>query len=190
MKNYNLDEINEFIEKKKKEKKVVNLENDQFEYDSSYSYISNNSEQVYSIEEFDNAKTRILKYIFYKKRTEYEVKQKFKKIYSDYLLQAVIDNLKELGYINDINYIERALNEFITLKNLSIKEIKYKLIEKGIKSNKVEDYISEHYDELLEYEKKSAKTLANKKKCIMEERDVRIYLMKKGYKEESIKEAI
>ena len=33
----------------------------------------------YSIEEFDKAKTKVMNYIMYKKRTEYEVKNKFSK---------------------------------------------------------------------------------------------------------------
>ena len=33
---------------------------------------------MYTIDEFDKAKTKILKYIVYKRRTEYEVRQKFK----------------------------------------------------------------------------------------------------------------
>ena len=37
---------------------------------------------VYSIEEFDKAKTKIMNYIMYKKRTEYEVKNKYKKVKS------------------------------------------------------------------------------------------------------------
>ena len=32
---------------------------------------------MYSLEEFDEAKTRVLKYILYKKRTENEIKTKF-----------------------------------------------------------------------------------------------------------------
>ena len=31
----------------------------------------------YSIEEFDKAKTKVMNYIMYKKRTEYEVKNKY-----------------------------------------------------------------------------------------------------------------
>ena len=34
---------------------------------------------MYTIEEFDKQKTKVLKYVLYKKRTIYEVKQKFKR---------------------------------------------------------------------------------------------------------------
>ena len=46
--------------------------------------------------EFDNLKTKVLKYIVYKKRTEKEVRQKFSSSSTDAnLLEDVIENLKE-----------------------------------------------------------------------------------------------
>ena len=118
---------------------------------------------MYSIEEFDEAKTKVLKYICYKKRTESEVKNKFIKVINEELLEDVIEELKNIGYIDDEKYILRAINEFMNLKYMSIKEIKYKFMTKGIKSNIIEDYIDNNYDKLLEYEKNSAKKIAIKK---------------------------
>lgn len=84
------------------------------------------------VEEFDKLKTKVLKYILFKKRTEQEVRQKFRED-SGEMLDDVIEELKELNYINDENYIQRAVNEFKNLKNMSIKEIQYKLMTKGLK---------------------------------------------------------
>ena len=81
----------------------------------------------YTIQEFDNIKTKMLKYIMYKKRTEKEVRQKFSSSVDEILLDDVIENLKELGYINDLRYVERAVNEFVAINTLSIREIEYKL---------------------------------------------------------------
>ena len=86
----------------------------------------------YTIQEFDNIKTKMLKYIMYKKRTEKEVRQKFSSSVDEILLDDVIENLKELGYINDLRYVERAVNEFVAINTLSIREIEYKLYSKGI----------------------------------------------------------
>ena len=86
------------------------------------------------VEEFDKLKTKVLKYILFKKRTEQEVRQKFKED-SGELLDDVIEELKELGYINDEFYIQKAVNEFRNLKNMSIKEIEYKLMTKGLKKD-------------------------------------------------------
>ena len=83
---------------------------------------------MYTIEEFDKAKTKILKYIIYKKRSENEIRKKFSKEFDENLLEDIIEYLKEANYINDKEYIEKAINNFMVLKNLSIKEIKYKLI--------------------------------------------------------------
>ena len=78
-----------------------------------------------NIEEFDKLKTKILKYIMYKKRTEKEVIQKFSSSVDEILLDDVIENLKELGYINDLRYVEIALNVFVAINTLSIREIVY-----------------------------------------------------------------
>ena len=77
-----------------------------------------------NIEEFDKLKTKILKYIMYKKRTEKEVIQKFSSSVDQNLLEDVIEHLKEIGYINDESYIERAVNEFMAINTLSIREMK------------------------------------------------------------------
>lgn len=80
-------------------------------------------------EKFDALKTKILKYILYKKRTEQEIRQKFKNE-DENMLEDAIEYLKEANYIDDENYIEKAINEYIVLKNLSIKEITFKLYQK------------------------------------------------------------
>ena len=106
------------------------------------------------------------------------------------MLEDILEELKDNGYVSDENYIARAVNEFMALKNLSIKEIKYMLMQKGISSNMVEDYISKNYEELEEYEQKSANNIVYKKSVNMDEYEIRKYLVKKGYEEEHIKEAI
>lgn len=141
------------------------------------------------IEEFDKLKTKVLKYILFKKRTEQEVRQKFKSD-SGELLDDVIEELKELDYINDQKYIEKSIKEYMNLKNLSIKEIEYKLISKGIKKNIIDDYIFSNKETLLEYEIKSAINIINKKITNTEENEIINYLRKKGYMEESLKIAI
>ena len=66
--------------------------------------------------------------------------EKFK-LDSGELLDDVIEELKELGYIDDRVYIEKAVREYMNLKNLSIKEIEFKLMSKGIKKTIIDDYI-------------------------------------------------
>lgn len=145
---------------------------------------------MYTIEEYDKEKTKVLKYVMYKKRTIKEIKTKFKPSIEENLLEDIIEELRENGYISDENYIKRAVNEYIVLKNLSIKEIKYKLISKGISSSMIEEYISENMEELEEYEQKSADNIVLKKSVNMDEDEIKGYLIKKGYREESIKNAM
>ena len=145
---------------------------------------------MYSLEEFDTAKTRVLKYILYKKRTENEVRIKFARIMQEDLLDDVIDYLKDAGYINDDEYVERQVNQICALKNLSLKEIKYKLFSKGVSKDKVEDYFSQNKEELQEYEEKAASNIVYKKSYKNEKEEIRNYLMKKGYTSESIKKAM
>ena len=144
---------------------------------------------MYTIEEFDKTKTRVLKYIMYKKRTENEVKRKFADEDSE-LLDDVIEHLKEIGYINDNSYVERAVSEFMNLNNLSLKELRYKLQTKGVDVKVLENYMCNHSAELGEYEINSAKNIIIKKQNTMEEQAIIQHLLKKGYKMDSIKQAI
>ena len=145
---------------------------------------------MYSKEEFDKEKTKVLKYILYKKRSEYEIRNKFSKSIEENLLDDIIEYLKEAKYIDDGQYIEKTINNFMILKNLSIKEIQYKLISKGLNKNLIEDYIYNENEELNNYEKKSAKNIIYKKSNTMELEDIKVYLIKKGYKIENINSAI
>ena len=144
---------------------------------------------MYTIEEFDQEKTRVLRYILYKKRSEYEVRKKFDKVIEPELLEDIIEYLKEAKYINDKEYIERAINNFIILKNLSQREIQYKLIAKGLKKTDIEDYMYENKEMLEEYEIKSAENIIYKKSASMEDDEIRQFLLKKGYKTENINKA-
>ena len=145
---------------------------------------------MYSIEEFDKEKTKVLKYILYKKRSEQEVRTKFEKTMDENLLEDIIEYLKEAGYINDKEFIQKTVNNYIALKNLSIREIKYKLQAKGLSKSDIEDYIYENKDELEEYEIKSASNIFYKKSLSMEEDEIKQFLLKKGYKMENINKAI
>ena len=132
----------------------------------------------------------MLKYIMYKKRTEEEIKRKFVNIEDSELVEEVMEELKEIGYINDESYIERAVTEHVNINNLSIKELKYKLMSKGLNINLIEDYIASKSEEMLEYEIESAKTIILKKQNTMEEQEIIQFLLKKGYRMDNIKEAI
>ncbi len=145
---------------------------------------------MYTIEEFDKEKIKILKYILYKKRSEHEVRTKFSGTIDENLLEDIIEYLKQAKYIDDKEYIRKTVNNFIALKNLSIKEIKHKLLTKGLNKNDIEDYIYNNREDLEEYEIKSISNIIYKKANSMEIDEIKQYLIKKGYKIENINKAI
>ena len=134
------------------------------------------------MKEFDAQKTKVFKYIMFKKRTEYEIRNKFRSQIEENMLEDIIEYLKEAGYINDYNFIEKQVSEYMNLKNMSIKELKYKLMGKGLDKKLIEKYIEEHYEELEDYEQKSAENIKRKKANQMDELEIEQYLYKKGYK--------
>jgi len=145
--------------------------------------------KIEEFKEFDKLKTKILKYVLYKKRTEFEIRQKFSNEDTN-LLEDVLEDLKQNDYINDNEYIVRAISEFMALKNLSLKEVKYKLYSKGIEKELVEDYFALNRDELEDYETKSAQNIFIKKNNLMEKQEIIEYLLKKGYNMSNINKAI
>ena len=142
---------------------------------------------MYSLEEFDKQKTKVMKFIIYKKRTEQEVRNKFENSIEENMLEDIIEYLKEAKYLNDKEYIEKTINNFKILKNLSIKEVKYKLLAKGLNRSDIEDYFYENKEELNEYEQKSARNIYYKKQRDMDIEEIKQYLIKKGYSYDNIK---
>lgn len=142
-------------------------------------------EKFEEAEKFEKLKNKILKYIMYKKRTEQEVRQKFS-LEDINQVDDAIEYFKELKYIDDKEYINKSIKEFKVLKKMSIKEVEYKLCQKGINKNLIDDYICKNKSDMLEYEIASAKAIIIKKQKDQEENEIKNYLYKKGYMTETI----
>ena len=136
---------------------------------------------IEKLKEFDAQKTKVFKYIMYKKRTEQEVRKKFKGQIEEQMLEEIIEYLKEAKYLDDYEFIEKQVREYMNLKTLSIKEIKYKLLSKWLDKKLIEKYMDNNYEELDEYEKKCIEKIKLKKSDQTEE-EIRQYLYRKGYK--------
>ena len=134
------------------------------------------------LKDFDEQKTKVFKYITYKKRTENEVRNKFRGQIDEEMLEEIIEYLKEAKYLDDYEFIEKQVREYMNLKTMSIKEIKYKLATKGLDRKLIEKYIDNNYEELKEYEQRCIEKIRNKKNGTMEEQEIEQYLYKKGYK--------
>jgi SOS response regulatory protein OraA/RecX len=132
----------------------------------------------------EKLRNKMLKYIVYKKRTEAEIKQKFSEE-DENMVEDAIEYFKELNYIDDSVYVERVIKEFIALRNLSIKEIVYKICQKGVNKSLVDDYVCKNKETMLEYEISSAKNIIKKKQG-QEEQEIKNFLYKKGFMSESV----
>ena len=97
------------------------------------------------------------------------------------MLEEIIDYLKEAHYLDDYEFIEKQVREYMNLKTMSIAEIKYKLATKGLDRKLVEKYIENNYEELKEYEQRCIEKIKSKKSG-MEEHEINQYLYRKGYK--------
>lgn len=142
-------------------------------------------EKFEEAERIEKLRNKILKYILYKKRTEEEVRKKFSDE-DENQVEDAIEYFKEQNYINDSEYIKRVLKEFMALKNLSIKEVIYKVCQKGISKNLIDEYICKNKQTMLEYEISSAKSIILKKQRDNDEDEIKNYLYKKGYMSDSI----
>lgn len=104
-------------------------------------------------------------------------------------IDNIIDYLIEDKYINDKEYVEAYFHESTLLRNQSITEIKFKLLEKGIDSEFIEEYIKLNEKSLNEYEIKSALNLLKKRSNEDSEKNIS-YLLNKGYTIDNIRKAI
>lgn len=143
---------------------------------------NSNNLNLQILKEFDAQKAKVFKYITYKKRTEQEVRTKFKGQIEENMLEDIIEYLKEAKYLDDYEFIEKQVNEYMLLKTMSIKEIEYKLYAKGIERKLIDKYIEENYEKLKKYENKCIEKIKIKKSKTMEEQQIQQYLYKKGYK--------
>lgn len=164
---------------------AINNENEMQQQDEETKILSKaekHASKLEQLKEFDMQKTKVFKYITYKKRTEQEVRNKFRGQIEEEMLEEIIDYLKENKYLDDYEFIEKQVNEYMNLKTMSIKEMKYKLYAKGLDNKLVEQYIEKNHEKLREYENRCIEKIKSKKAGIMEEQEINQYLYRKGYK--------
>ena len=103
------------------------------------------------------------------------------------MLEDIIEFLKEEKYIDDNEYIKKCIEEFKKLNSLSIKEVTYKLSQKGINKKILDEYIYANREDLLQYEIDSAKKIIIKKRKSLDDiDDIKDFLYRKGYMSETI----
>lgn len=131
--------------------------------------------------EFEVAKEKAIAYLVRSRKTEMEVKLKLKKIGCDEdMIEDVITYIKNLGYIDDKDYVDAYIRQCMRLPNYSIYEIKNKLLQKGIKKDIIEEKIDKI--ENSDYEKDLIKKLLNGKLKNYDEIKQKQYLYRRGFK--------
>ena len=136
--------------------------------------MNNSEENIY-------ARDKAIKYIGISKKTEYDVKKKLKglKIASS-VIDEEIEYLKELGFLNDNDYVKSFVRQCEKMQNYSIYEITNKLLQKGIKASIIDEEI-----ELLketDYEQKVIEKLISGKLKAYDELKQKQYLYRRGFK--------
>lgn len=130
--------------------------------------------------EFEIAKEKAITYLVRAKKTEKQVRLKLKQSgYSSDVIDQVILYLKELGYLDDNEYVDAYMRQCMRLPNDSIYEIKNKLLQKGIQKDIIEKKIQ--ILEESDYEQNVIKKLLNGKLKTMEDRKKRQYLYRRGF---------
>lgn len=133
-----------------------------------------------NIMDFELAKFKAIKYIGISKKSEYEVIMKLKGLnVSEDIVSKVIDYLNELGYINDLDYVDSYIRQSLRMQKYSIFEIREKLKAKGIKSNLIDDRIESNIPE--EYEKKIVEKIYNVKAKTLDDQKLKQYLYRRGF---------
>ncbi len=95
---------------------------------------------IVDMEVYASAKSAAVSFLALKLRTAWEVEQKLTDIgYETGTIERVIENLKEINYIDDYNYACKYISEKSKLKPKSIKLLSMELSRKGI----ADDIISE-----------------------------------------------
>ena len=136
--------------------------------------MNNSEENIY-------ARDKAIGYIGISKKTEYEVKKKLKglKVTSS-VIDEEIEYLKELGFIDDVDYAKSYIRQCEKMQNYSIYEITNKLLQKGIKAS----IIDEEIDVLKEtdYESKVVEKLFKGKLKSYDEMKQKNYLYRRVFK--------
>lgn len=143
-------------------------------------------------EEYIKARARAIKYIMFKMRTGTEVYNKLKELeFSEKEIVRVIEDLTQLEYINDEEYVKKFIESNKKTKKLSKSMMKLKLKNKGIS----EELIEKYFDSLEVSDLDAIIKILNKKNFLKtidfdERNKIKLYCVRKGFSITDIKKAI
>lgn len=127
------------------------------------------------------AREKAIKYIGISKKTEYEVRQKLKRLQvTSSVIDEEINYLKELGYIDDKDYARSFVKQCYKMMQYSIYEIKNKLLQKGINASIIEEELELLKDS--DYELNTVEKLKNGKLKSYDDEKTKAYLYRRGFR--------
>ena len=133
------------------------------------------------------AKEKAIKYIGISKKTEYEVCKKLKSLGVDSLTISKVTNyLKELGYIDDIDYVKSYVRQNEKMLKYSIYELKQKLLQKGIKASIIDSEFETNLNDA--YEANVINKLLSSKLKDYDNIKKKEYLYRRGFKLDNLEE--
>ena len=96
---------------------------------------------------------RALRLLTMRARTEEELKDRLLRLgFADSVVASVLARLKELGYLNDMQFARDWALERIELKGYGRALIRFELIKKGIKPSLVDEVLEEVFSTVDEFE--------------------------------------
>ena len=124
--------------------------------------------ELIEISNVRRAKEKALWLISYRDHSKKELVQKIAKAADKESAEIAVDRMEELGLVNDEKYARRYLDQLINIKHLSKNAAKYKLLEKGIDRNLIDEILCETETDPQEHiraiiERKYLKSLSDEK---------------------------
>ena len=127
------------------------------------------------------ARDKAIRYIGISKKTEYEVRQKLKRLQvTSSVIDEEIEYLKELGFIDDRDYVKSFVKQCYKMSQYSIYEIYNKLLQKGLQTSIIEEELELLKDS--DYEEQVKEKLINGKLKSYDEEKRKAYLYRRGFK--------
>lgn len=125
-------------------------------------------------------------------QTEYKLREKLLKYFSETSVECAVERMKELGLVDDENYARRYAQDALNLKSASKKKIDHELRQRGISREIIQRVLEDisDFDETENLKELISKKYSRKLKNPDDKQKVIAALMRRGFKFSSIKQAI
>lgn len=109
-------------------------------------------EEIYEIKRWDNlrkARERALYLLDYRDYSFVELYEKLEKNYDEDICLEVVQNLAQIGIIDDRRFAERLGEKFVVTKGFGYYRAKQEMLRKGLDRDLVEEVLGDYQDDTL-----------------------------------------